>query len=406
MLRLLSTLATLSAAALVAPAGPAMAADSPNDRLVGYVTSYLQRRNVGIVTPDATTTGLPPVGAIPMTPEFASRTEAAQRDLAARRERLVTKNVRYSDVRTQVRSADVVAVSPDTVTVTVDEYTELVFARVHGDEPPFAAYALDEVLTFVRTPDGWAMSDSRAADADAVLPVTLPTVYVDRSGVLVTTPGVDLGDVGAPGTSAYDCGEEGACTADDQVNVSLRPPPSLTAGTVPVPAPYKDVLASLSGTERRAGPPAGLDYSAMYRYATTHWDNYNPDFRSWPNDCTNFISQILRTGGWKHDTGWYKSNSNWWYNSVNQTFSWAGAENWAQFATRRTTHLNNVWELVWTDILQLDFDQNDNMNHSMFVNRTSSTNIYLAYHTSDHYNKPLTEILDQYPNAWYYAYRT
>lgn len=415
------TLVSLMAGLLAVPmsisvtGGSAVGAESPaiNPVLFERAQSYVEFRNSAVVSETA---GTGVLSDVPMTEEFSRQATGAWQALAQRRDRLAGKGVRYSAARTTLTP---VRMSSDVheVRLVVHEYTELEFARIVGDEPPFTAYAVDQVLTFERTGAGdWALAASQPVGSGGLAPLTMLDSSALQAGgrVIVAPPDVDVGevggvgDLGAPGTSEYDCGEPYACTPDDQVDVSLVLAPSATVGGVPVPAPYKELLAG--GAQRAAGPPAGLDYSAMYRYALTHWDNYNPDFRvaSNGNDCTNFISQILRTGGWKHDTGWYKSNKNWWYNSVNQTFSWAGAENWAQFTwySGRTIYLDNVWKLVWTDILQMDFDQNNNMNHTMFVTKTSSTNIYLTYHTDDHLNRPLTEILDSYPNAWYYAYRT
>lgn len=46
------------------------------------------------------------------------------------------------------------------------------------------------------------------------------------------------------------------------------------------------------------------------------------------------------------------------------------------------------------------------MNHTMFVTKKTTTEIYMAYHTSDHLDRPLSDILSAVSNAWWYAYRT
>lgn len=67
-----------------------------------------------------------------------------------------------------------------------------------------------------------------------------------------------------------------------------------------------------------------------------------------------------------------------------------------------------MWKLVPSDMLQIDFGQNSNMNHSMVVTKRTSSMIYLTYHTSDEINRSLRSIIATYPGSsnWYYAYRT
>lgn len=143
-------------------------------------------------------------------------------------------------------------------------------------------------------------------------------------------------------------------------------------------------------------------------YALKYWDNYNPSYRSFTNDCTNFISQAMRAGGWAMDSGWYRSNSNWWYNSANQTFSWAGAENWYRFArveSGRTSHLNSVYSLRAGDVLQAKWSGNSNMNHSMIVTKYTGGEVYLTYHTSDRKNKSFSWFTAQFSGESYYTHR-
>lgn len=85
--------------------------------------------------------------------------------------------------------------------------------------------------------------------------------------------------------------------------------------------------------------PPGLDYTAMVDYAVKYWTNYNPAYRSIAgNDCTNFISQVLRASGWvQFKFALWTDDDNWWCNGLNQTRSCAGAENWSHFAPQRTT---------------------------------------------------------------------
>lgn len=157
--------------------------------------------------------------------------------------------------------------------------------------------------------------------------------------------------------------------------------------------------------------PAGLNYAAMVTYARKYWDIYNSTYRDFSangggGDCTNFISQILREGGWAFVFGLYTSANAWWYNALNQSYTWAGAENWSWFAPKRTVALTNVWNLTIADVLQADFQKNGTMDHTMFVTKKTTTEIYMTYHSTDHLDRPLSEILSLHPGAAWYAYRT
>ncbi|MDD5125054.1 amidase domain-containing protein, partial [Methylovulum sp.] len=153
---------------------------------------------------------------------------------------------------------------------------------------------------------------------------------------------------------------------------------------------------------------SAYSYSAMANYAKSYAYSYNPAYRSFPNDCTNFISQAMSFGGWSMVGGFYTLNSAWWYNSIHQSYTWAGAENWYWFArgSGRTSYLSNVWYMLLADVLQVDFDRNGNINHTMIVTTVGSSDLYITYHSTNTRDRSLRSFITQFPNAWYYAHRT
>jgi hypothetical protein len=103
------------------------------------------------------------------------------------------------------------------------------------------------------------------------------------------------------------------------------------------------------GTSSTQSIPSGLCYHCMVDFATKWAKSHNPNYRDWikeEKDCTNFVSQALRAGGWRDDRGWYKSSSNWWYNFSNQTYTWTSADYWSRFALKRTINLHSVWDMA------------------------------------------------------------
>ena len=151
-----------------------------------------------------------------------------------------------------------------------------------------------------------------------------------------------------------------------------------------------------------SAPTLALGLSATNRgkirdYALKHVYSYNTSYYKYSQDCTNFVSQAMRAGGWAFDYGWYRSNGNWWYTggSPKATYSWAGAENWYRFArveSKRATVLTNIYDLRIGDILQYKASGSSAMTHSMITTGHSNGDPLLTYHTSDNRNKPFTSI--------------
>jgi hypothetical protein len=297
--------------------------------------------------------------------------------LDSRRESLKKHGEEYTAASTTI-SITSVRQAGDQLTVTASELTKLNYKQVRGDEPPFTAYRLDHILTFVRANGAWRLAAQRPASPDSVMPIT------ERITLASDTATVD------PNSSAIDRAP-GRLPADGKAGTAQQPGGS---GTSPMAI------------------PCCLNYTSMVNYAYKYWDNYNTAYRNFAangggGDCTNFISQALRAGGWQDKLGLWFDDNNWWYNSSNQTHSWAGAENWSHFAPQRTTALSNIWYMALADVLQFDFNKDGTMDHTMIVTKKTSTEIYMTYHTVDHVDRTLSSLQAVYANsAWWYSYRT
>ena len=151
-----------------------------------------------------------------------------------------------------------------------------------------------------------------------------------------------------------------------------------------------------------------LDKTAVVNYAYKYWENYNNSYRKFSKDCTNFVSQAVYAGGWNHVSGFYRSSSAWWYNWGNQSWTWAGAHNWALFTYNRPRGFIAQYfsQMNPGDILQVDFDKDGHIDHSMIVTKKDSSNtIYLTYHTNNTKDRSISDLLSEYPNANYYGWR-
>jgi hypothetical protein len=164
-----------------------------------------------------------------------------------------------------------------------------------------------------------------------------------------------------------------------------------------------------------AAPKTGTayDYKAMAAYAEKYWNVYNKDYPDFNNhtaggDCTNFVSQSLKAGGWKHVPGYVYDYTKWFGNADIQSDSFVGVNEWSWFAqnSKRTTPLANVYQLEVGDVLQMDFDRDGSKDHTMIVTAKSNGVPYVTYHSNNTLRRSVSSLVSSYPTAYFYAYRT
>jgi hypothetical protein len=138
----------------------------------------------------------------------------------------------------------------------------------------------------------------------------------------------------------------------------------------------------------------------------TYWSKYNKSYRSFSNDCTNFVSQAVRAGGWPQISGWYRSTNYWWYNSLNQTWTWVNAHYWALFTyyRPRANMARYISDMRVGDILEADWNADGDIDHAMVVTGKTSSDIYLTYHSNNTKNKPFRELLAGNKQAKWYGF--
>ncbi len=250
------------------------------------------------------------------------------------------------------------------------ETTTLTYEKVRGGEPGTTGFQARHELTFTADRRGnWQLTGIRPADEDnlAVNQTTAPQATGSVSvKSATTTPSAPKASISYPGPAN---------------------PKNLTAG--------------------------GLDYKAMAAYAKRYWSDYNPAYPNYNGvgaggDCTNFVSQALKEGGWKHVPGYVYDYTRWFGNADIQSHSFVGVNEWSWFAqnSKRTTSLANVHQMDVGDVLQIDFDKDGSKDHTMIVTSRSQGVPYLTYHSTNTYSRSVASIIASYPNAAYYAYRT
>ncbi|MGW6733290.1 amidase domain-containing protein [Streptomyces sp. NPDC055013] len=307
-------------------------------------------------------------GDVRMSAGTARSEDAALSALDRRKDKLAKLGEKYSKGSTTV-TLDATSVKGRKAKVAVTETTTLTYEKVRGSEPGTTGFQAHHELTFSADRRGdWQLTGIRATDEGdlAVNSTARPAVEPMTAKAASTTPSAPKASTSYPG-----------------------------------PANPKNFTAS------------GLDYPAMATYAKQYWSNYNPAYPNFNGqgaggDCTNFVSQSLKAGGWKHVPGYVYDYTRWFGNADIQSHSFIGVNEWSWFAqnSKRTTSLANVYQMDVGDVLQLDFDKDGSKDHTMIVTSRNRGVPYLTYHSTNTYSRSVASIIASYPNALYYAYRT
>ena len=180
-----------------------------------------------------------------------------------------------------------------------------------------------------------------------------------------------------------------------------------------------------------------LPYNAntAVNYAYLYWNSPNSNYCNYANisggDCTNFVSQCMKVGGWatvttSPPTGTYVQ---WYYNSCyNKSTSWAGARYFNDFlrlnpgnarvstkfsfllvpnnAGSNTTFKNKVATLNKGAILQQGSSatQYTSIGHSMIITKTTGTNRYVTYRSVGSAQMKDKLVTDVYSGTYLFGY--
>lgn len=274
------------------------------------------------------------------------------------------------------------------VVAQVNETTMLNYAKINGGEPPSTGYTALHELVYMNDASGaLTLVEDRQLEPSGLLPLGEAGRFVRPS---LATPGTSTGRLGG--------GVSGVPPVAPAESPAATTRPAVGAAGVAAP--------SVAGI-------GGYNYPAMATYLEKFWSSYNPAYRNWdnggvgPGDCTNFVSQALRNGGWALTGGASGDYHYWWYNASTQTKSWAAVDWWASYArsSGRTSMLGNVWDMRVGDVLQIDRNKDGTKDHTMMVSYYSS-GPYFTYHSNNRYRRSMNQVLADWGAANYFAYRT
>jgi hypothetical protein len=145
-----------------------------------------------------------------------------------------------------------------------------------------------------------------------------------------------------------------------------------------IPRPFTHPLNSFNNWKiLRTKIIKGNNYNreAAVTYAHKWWNGFNPNFRFFSVDCTNYVSQILYAGGFPiFYTG--KQNSGWWYlgnggQDDKWSFSWSVAHSLRWYLDSKNNLqvelIKTPNELLPGDIISYDWDGDGVWQHNTVV---------------------------------------
>lgn len=113
------------------------------------------------------------------------------------------------------------------------------------------------------------------------------------------------------------------------------------------------------------------DRRVAVQYAERWWNSYNPKYKKFEVDCTNYVSQCLHEGGIPM-TGFGKRNKGWWYSGESWSYSWAVAHSlrWYLSGAKQgveSQEVSSAGDLVPGDVICYDFEGDGRWNHNTIV---------------------------------------
>ncbi|MCT8136993.1 amidase domain-containing protein [Anaerobacillus sp. CMMVII] len=107
------------------------------------------------------------------------------------------------------------------------------------------------------------------------------------------------------------------------------------------------------------------------RYAERWWNDYNPNYKKFDDNCTNFISQCLHAGG-APMVGYPNRSKGWWFRNRNWSLSWSVAHSlrWHLSGAKtglRAKEMSSPKELMKGDVICYDFNGDGRWQHNTIV---------------------------------------
>ena len=158
----------------------------------------------------------------------------------------------------------------------------------------------------------------------------------------------------------------------------------------------------------------GINRNAIVSYAYKYYNSYNSAYNKYDADCTNFVSQALRAGGWDMTSHWpwQKNSDDAWFSTkiriIRDSRTWTSANSLNAFGvhhSKRLKLLSSTSKLKVGDILQVTWGYSEDksiVDHSMIVTKVVGSKHFLTYHTENKRDVPLSKLKKDNKNSiWY-----
>ncbi|WP_436502023.1 amidase domain-containing protein [Actinokineospora sp. HUAS TT18] len=365
--------------AVAAPASGTTPTDA--EVVTGIAKVYLGNRAIRV-----TSVYLPPktdplnvISVESTTDAFAARVRSETPLLDADRAEFSGTAAEYSHARVVLENVEV-TVGETTAELRVTEATDLYLAAKNADPgnediPESTSYRLDHTFRFERIAGKWKMA-SDVVDLPAAVPAPTPYATAERTGFV---------DPDVP----------------TEENPMADPAEANTPDAPPVPREGEQVTMAEASGAAAFNRLAAIGYAVKWAYGR------NPAYNSYGNDCTNFLSQIMRAGGWPN-YGVGEGPVKWWRIPPKDSRTWSIADEFYWFAklsNRMRPYRGEPvrpGDAVFADWAGGHADRR--IDHAMFVTKVSRpydwNGIYVTYHTSNQLNKPMARVVADTKALW------
>ncbi|MFI8686967.1 amidase domain-containing protein [Rossellomorea sp. NPDC077527] len=113
------------------------------------------------------------------------------------------------------------------------------------------------------------------------------------------------------------------------------------------------------------------DRLSAVQYAERWWNSYNPAYKKFENDCTNYISQCLHAGD-APMRGYPTKGKGWWMRNQSWSYSWTVANSLRWYIPNSTVGLRGILvddpnDLKLGDVICYDFEGDGRFDHTTIV---------------------------------------
>jgi hypothetical protein len=364
-----------AAAAAVMLAGVPAAGSTPSDAemITSVAKAYLSHRAARVTSAyvPRKTDPLLITSAQSTTEVFAQRTRSETPAIDAERAEFQGTGSEYSHARVNLADAHVI-VTGDTAQLRISETTELFLAARLADPdneeiPEATVYRLDHTMGFQRLDGRWKIA-SDVLDLPAWAPDPITYAGAVKSGPAEPD-------------------------APSEENPLADPAESSTPETPPIPRAGEPMTTA-------AGGAAGFNRIAAIGYAVKWAYGRNPQYNKYGTDCTNFLSQIMRAGGWPN-YGVGEHPHHWWRIPPKDSRTWSIADEfyWFTKTSKRMRPYSGEpvkpGDAVFADWANGRADRR--IDHAMFVTKVANARdwnkIYVTYHTEDRLNISMARVV-------------